>query len=69
VKELYKVEVSPSLISTVTHAVLDDVKAWQGRPLKAVYPIVYLDAIHVKIGTAGYVQTQSVYLALALNLA
>jgi len=68
-KELYKVEVSPSLISTVTDAVLDDVKAWQGRPLEAVYPIVYLDAIHVKMRTAGHVQTQAVYLALALNLA
>jgi len=53
----------------VTDAVLDDVKAWQGRPLEAVYPIVYLDAIHVKMRTAGHVQTQAVYLALALNLA
>ncbi|MEQ9398131.1 MAG: IS256 family transposase [Longimicrobiales bacterium] len=67
-KELYKVEVSPSLISTVTDAVLDDVKAWQSRPLEAVYPIVYLDAIHVKMRTSGHVQTQAVYLALALTL-
>ena len=67
-KELYKVEVSPSLISTVTDAVLEDVKAWQARPLEAVYPIVYLDAIHVKMRTSGHVQTQAVYLALALNL-
>ena len=44
-KELYKVEVSPSLISAVTDAVLADVKAWQGRPLDAVHPIVYLNAI------------------------
>jgi len=49
-KEIYKVEVSQSLISAVTAAVLEDVKAWQARPLDAVYPIVYLDAIHVKIG-------------------
>jgi putative transposase len=67
-KEIYKVEVSPSLISTVTDAVLDDVKAWQARPLDAVYPIVYLDAIHVKMRTGGHVQTQAVYLALALTL-
>lgn len=67
-KELYKVEVSPSLISAVTDAVLDDVKAWQGRPLDAVYPIVYLDAIHVKVRSRGHVQTHAVYLALALNL-
>ena len=67
-KELYKVEVSPSLISTVTDAVLEDVKAWQARPLEAVYPIVYLDAIHVKLRRSGHVQTQAVYLALALTL-
>ena len=67
-KEIYKVEVSPSLISAVTDAVLEDVKAWQARPLDAVYPIVYLDAIHVKMRTGGHVQTQAVYLALALTL-
>lgn len=67
-KELYKVEVSPSLISSVTDAVLDDVKAWQGRPLDTVYPIVYLDAIHVKVRSRGHVQTHAAYLALALNL-
>lgn len=67
-KELYKVEVSPSLISSVTDAVLDDVKAWQGRPLDTVYPIVYLDAIHVKVRSQGHVQTHAVYLALDLNL-
>jgi len=52
----------------VTDAVLDDVKAWQSRPLEAVYPIVYLDAIHVKMRTSGHVQTQAVYLALALTM-
>ncbi len=67
-KELYTVEVSPSLISTVTDAVLDDVKAWQSRPLEPLYPIVYLDAIHVKMRASGHVQTQAVYLALALTL-
>ena len=67
-KELYQVEVSPSLISTVTDAVLEDAKAWQARPLEAVYPIVYLDAIHVKLRSQGHVQTQAVYLALALTM-
>ena len=67
-KELYKVEVSPSLISAVTDAVLADAKAWQGRPLDTVYPIVYLDAIHVKVRSRGHVQTHAVYLALALTL-
>lgn len=66
--ELYGVEVSPTLISNVTDSVLEDVKAWQARPLDAVYPIVYLDAIHVKLRTSGHVQNQAVYLALGVNL-
>ena len=49
-QEMYGAEVSPSLISSVTDAVTDEVKAWQSRPLDAVYPIVYLDCIHTKRG-------------------
>lgn len=67
-QELYGVEVSPALISRVTDAVLDEVKAWQNRTLDAVYPILYLDAIHVKIRTEGRVQTRAVYLALAVDM-
>lgn len=67
-KGLYGIEVSPSLISNVTDAVLEDVRAWQNRPLDAVYPVVYLDAIHVKQRASGRVQIQAVYLALGLNL-
>ncbi len=48
-QEMYGTEVSPSLISSVTDAVSDEVKAWQARPLDAIYPIVYLDCIHVKV--------------------
>src|SRR6201996_1025860 len=48
-EEMYQVEVSPTLISNVTEAVLEEVKAWQSRPLDAVYPIVYLDALMVKM--------------------
>jgi len=66
--ELYGVEVSPALISNVTDAVLEEVKLWQNRPLEAVYPIVYLDAIHLKLRTSGQVQSQAVYLALGINL-
>lgn len=54
-EEIYGVEVSPSLISTVTDAVLDEVRAWQSRPLDAVYPILYLDALHVKVKSQGRV--------------
>ena len=67
-QELYGVEVSPSLISAVTDSVLGDVKAWQSRPLDSVYPIVYLDAIHLKLRSSGHVQNQAVYLALGINL-
>ena len=67
-QEIYGVEVSPALISKVTDAVLDEVVAWQNRPLEAVYPILYLDALHLKIRTEGRVQTRAVYVALAVTL-
>jgi len=66
--EMYKVEVSPTLISSVTDAVLEDVKAWQSRPLDAVYPIVYLDAIMVKSRQDEQVRNRAVYLALGVNM-
>jgi len=67
--EMYGTEVSPTLISTVTDAVIDDARAWQARPLDALYPIVYLDCIHVKVRDSGTVITKAVYLALGINLA
>lgn len=66
--DLYDVEVSPTLISNVTDAVLEDVRAWQSRPLDPVYPILYLDAIHLKLRSSGTVQNQAVYVALGINL-
>jgi putative transposase len=68
-EEMYGTEVSPALISSVTDAVMDEVKAWQARPLDGVYPIVYLDCIHVKVRDAGAVRVKAVYLALGINLA
>lgn len=67
-EELYGAEVSPSLISSVTDAVADEVKAWQSRPLESIYPIVYLDCIHVKVRDAGAVRVKAVYLAIGINL-
>jgi putative transposase len=67
-EEMYGAEVSPTLISSVTDAVVDEVKAWQSRPLDALYPIVYLDCIHVKVRDAGSVRAKAVYLALGINL-
>jgi len=62
-EELYDVEVSPTLISNVTNAVMDDVRAWQSRPLSSVYPILYFDAIFVKSRQEGPVINKAVYLA------
>ena len=67
-EEIYGVEVSPTLISNVTDAVVEEVKAWQSRPLDAVYPILYLDALHVKIREGGHVQNRAIYVAIAVQL-
>jgi len=66
-RELYGVEVSPDLISRVTDAVLDEVREWQNRPLDAVYPVVFFDALRVKIRDESVVKNKAVYVALALD--
>jgi putative transposase len=66
-EDVYGVEVSPTFISQVTNAVLDEVRAWQQRPLAPVYPIVYLDCLVVRSRETGSVQNKSVYLALGVN--
>jgi putative transposase len=67
-QEIYKVEVSPALISSVTAAVQEEVIAWQGRPLDALYPIVYLDALKVRMRDNGHVQNRAVHVAVGVNL-
>ena len=67
-EEMYGTEVSPTLISSVTDAVVEEVKAWQSRPLDAVYPIVYLDCIHVKVRDSGVVKAKAVYLAIGIDM-
>jgi putative transposase len=66
-KELYGTDVSPQLVSNITDRVQDDVKAWQSRPLDNVYPIVWFDALVVKVRENQRVINKSVYLALAVN--
>ncbi|CAI8791818.1 transposase [Methylocaldum szegediense] len=66
-EELYGVEVSPTLISNVTESVLEEVKAWQSRPLASVYPILYFDALIVKSRETGPVKNKAVYLALGVT--
>src|ERR671916_420126 len=60
-RELYGLEVSPDLVSAVTDAVLDEVAEWQNRPLEALYPLVFLDAIRVKVRDEGTVRNKAVY--------
>jgi transposase-like protein len=65
--ELYGTDVSPDFISKVTDAVLDEVREWQSRPLDPVYPVVFFDALRVKIRDEGLVKNKAVYVALGLN--
>ena len=67
-EEIYGVEISPTLVSQVTKAVADDVEQWQNRPLDEIYPIIYLDAIRIKVRQDGRVINKAVYLALGVNL-
>ena len=66
-REIYGTEVSPDLISRVTDAVLEEVKEWQSRPLDACYPIVFFDALRVKIRDEGLVKNKAVYVVLAMD--
>jgi putative transposase len=65
-KEMYAVDVSPDLISTVTDAIVAEVTAWQSRPLEPLYPVVFFDALRVKIRDEAVVRSKAVYLALAV---
>lgn len=65
-EELYGIDVSPDLISAVTDAVLDQVTEWQNRPLDVCYPLVFFDAIRVKIRDEGFVRNKAVYIALGI---
>jgi putative transposase len=67
-QEIYGVEVSPSLISEVTDAVIEEVKAWQTRPLERLYPILFLDALMVKMRHDGRVENRAVYVAIGIDL-
>jgi putative transposase len=66
-RELYGMDVSPDLISTVTDAVLDEVAAWQQRPLDPAYPLVFFDALRVKIRDEGTVRNKAIHIALGVR--
>ena len=67
-QEMYGVEVSPALISEVTDAGSEEVKAWQSRPLEPIYGIVFLDALYVKMRHEGRVENRAVYVAIGVDL-
>ena len=67
-KELYGVDVSPATLSAITDKVWELVEAWQNRPLVSIYPIIYLDAIHLKLRREGKVETTAVYTVLGVDL-
>ena len=66
-RELYGMEVSPDLISAVTDAVLDEVATWQARPLEPTYPLVFFDALRVKIRDEGLVRDKAIHVALGVR--
>jgi putative transposase len=66
--EIYDVEVSPDLISTITDAVLEQVRDWQARPLDRVYPVIFLDAIICKVRTEGVVRNKAAHLAVGVDV-
>ena len=66
-RDLYGIEVSPDLISAVTDAVLEEVAAWQARPLEATYPLIFFDALRVKIRDEGLVRNKAVHIALGVR--
>lgn len=67
-EEIYGVEVSPTLISSVTEGVVEEVKSWQNRPLESLYPIVYLDALYVKMRDGAHVENRAVHVAIGIKL-
>ena len=67
VRELYGIDVSPDLVSAVTDSVIDEVAAWQARPLESTYAIVFFDALRVKIRDEGLVRNKAVYLAIGMR--
>ena len=66
-RELYGIDVSPDLVSAVTDAVLDEVATWQSRPLEPAYPLVFFDALRVKVRDEGLVRNKAVHIALGVR--
>lgn len=68
IKEIYGFDISPELVSQVTNEVVEELKAWQNRPLDEIYPIVFFDALVIKCREHGHIINKSVYLAIGINV-
>ena len=68
IKNLYDVEISPELVSKISEKILPDVIAWQNRPLEAIYPFVFMDAIHYKVKENHQYITKAAYVVVGINL-
>jgi putative transposase len=68
IQELYGLEISPALVSQITDKIIDLARQWHNRPLEAIYPIVFFDAIHYKVQDEGKVTTKAAYTALAVDI-
>jgi len=66
--EMYATDVAPDFISTVTDGVLAEITAWQSRPLEPMYPVIFLDALRVKLREDNVVRNKAVYLALGVTM-
>jgi putative transposase len=67
IEEIYDVSVSASVLSDITEKIVPEIKAWQSRPLEAVYPVVFMDAMHFKVRNDGKVGSKAIYTILAIN--
>ena len=67
IRELYGLDISPDLVSAVTDVVLEEVAVWQNRPLEAIYPLVFFDALRVKIRDEGLVRNKAIHIALGVR--
>ncbi len=67
IRELYGLDISPDLVSAITDAVLEEVALWQNRPLEASYPLVFFDALRVKIRDEGLVRNKAIHVALGVR--
>ena len=67
IKEIYDMDISHTLLSQITDRIIPEVKAWQNRPLEAVYPIVWLDTMHYKVKDQGIIRHKALYNILAIN--